>query len=233
MIIVIGSTQVRCRWLLVPLVSLCNSGGKTSPASPLCSPPTGSVHGSLGKKRWPLHALRGVWVPCPLPQPEKLPPPVLGSGAPASDKTVAVAPLSHACEVEMSQHLDAKAHSSLAYVNNFGPGLGKAHAATLGNPFKPIAPAPAPSSDLGQGSPKCSPCLRKGTPALTPASARTPHMEASPLATEHPPPVEAHNPQGKLSSPLISSRGGHLLLLLHSGIRDLRGKGDLSLVRWN
>ena len=34
-------------------------------------------------------------------QPEKLPPPVLGSGAPALDKTVAVASLSYACEVEM------------------------------------------------------------------------------------------------------------------------------------
>ena len=140
------------------------------------------------------------------PQPEKLPPPVLGSGAPASDKTVAAAPLSHACEVEMSQCLDAKAHSGLACVNNFGPGLGKAHATTLGNPFKPIAAAP--SSDLGQGSPKCSPCLRKGTPTPTPASAGTHQREASPPITEHPPPpVEAHNPQGKLSSPPISSRG--------------------------
>ena len=233
MIIVIGSTQVRCRWLLVPLVSLCNSGGKKSPASPLCSPPTGSVHGSLGKKRWPLHALRGVWVPCPLPQPEKLPPPVLGSGAPASDKTVAAAPLSHACEVEMSQCLDAKAHSGLACVNNFGPGLGKAHATTLGNPFKPIAAAP--SSDLGQGSPKCSPCLRKGTPAPTPTSVGTPQMEASPPITEHPPSPPSKHTILKVSSLHLQSprEGSHLLLLLHSGIRGLRRKGDLTLVRWN
>ena len=166
------------------------------------------------------------------PQPEKLPPPVLGSGAPASDKTVAAAPLSHACEVEMSQCLDAKAHLGLACVNNFGPGLGKAHAATLGNPFKPIAPAP--SSDLGQGSPKCSPCLRKGTPTPTPASAGTPQMEASPPITEHPPPQSKHTILKVSSLHLQSPReGSHLLLLLHSGIRGLRGKGDLTLVRRN
>ena len=221
----VGSTQVRFRWLLVPLVSLCNSGGKKSPASPLCSPPTGSVHGSLGKKRWPLHALRGVWVPCPLPQPEKLPPPVLGSGASTSDKTVAVAPLSHACEVEMGQRLDAKAQSGLACVNTFGPGLGKAHAASLGNPFKPTIPAS--SSDLGQGSPKCSSCLRKGTPA------GTPQMEASPPVTELSPLVEAHNPQGKLSSPPISSRGkssSSSTPFWDTGFERERGS---SLVWWN
>lgn len=59
------------------------------------------------------------------PQPEKLPPPVLGSGAPASDKTVATAPLSHVYEVEMGQRLDAMAHSGLACVNFFGPRRGR------------------------------------------------------------------------------------------------------------
>ena len=86
-----------------------------------------------------------------------------------------------------------------------GLGLGKAHVFVfLGNPFKPIVPVP--SNDLGQESPSCLPCLRKGTPASTPATVGTPQMEASPPVAEFPP-VEAHNPQGKLSLPSISSRG--------------------------
>ena len=64
----VGSTQVRCRWLLDPLVLLYNFGGKKSPAFPLGSPPTSLVLGSLGKTRWPLHALRGAWTPDLLPQ---------------------------------------------------------------------------------------------------------------------------------------------------------------------
>ena len=117
-------------------------------------------------------------------QPEKLPPLVLGSGAPASDKTIAAVFFSQACEVEMGQRLDAKA---LAYVKTSGPKLGKAHVSTkLGNPFKPIVLAP--SSDLGQGSLSCSPCLRKGIPAPTLATVGTPQMEASPPVAETPPP---------------------------------------------
>ena len=118
-------------------------------------------------------------------QPEKLPPPVLGSGAPASDKTIATDCLTQACEEEMGQHLDAKAQSGLACIKTFGPGLGKAQvSAKLGNPFKPIV-----SGDLGQGSLRCLSCLRKGIPAPTPTTNGTPQMEASsPVVETSPPP---------------------------------------------
>ena len=112
-----------------------------------------------------------------------------------------------------------------------GLGLGKAHVFVfLGNPFKPIVPVP--SNDLGQESPSCLPCLRKGTPASTPATVGTPQMEASlPLAEF--PPVEAHNPQGKLSLPSISSRGESSSSSTPLWDRGLRGKWDPSLVLWN
>lgn len=58
------------------------------------------------------------------PQPEKLPSPVLGSGAPVSDKIEAAAPQSHAYDRDLGQCLDATAHLVLACP--FGPGLGKA-----------------------------------------------------------------------------------------------------------
>ena len=123
------------------------------------------------------------------PQPEKLPPPGLGSGAPALDKTVATDCLTQAYEEEMGQHLDAKAQSGLACIKTFGPGLGKAHiSAKLGNPFKPIV-----FGDLRQGSLRCSPCQRKGIPAPIPATAGIPQMEAlSPVAETSPP---GRNPQ--------------------------------------
>ena len=119
------------------------------------------------------------------PQPEKLSSLVLGSGAPASDKTIATDCLTQACEEEMGQHLDAKAQSGLACIKTFGPGLGKAHiSAKLGNPFKPIV-----SGDLGQGSLRCLSCLRKGIPAPTPTTNGTPQMEASsPVVETSPPP---------------------------------------------
>ena len=159
------------------------------------------------------------------PQPEKLPPPVLGSGAPTSNKTGAAATLSHAREVEtsqrplsptydmdMGQSLNAMAHSSLACGSSFGSGLEKAQVSTtLGFPLKPLGLAL--SKDLGQGSPKCSPCWRRGTPAPAHTIARTPQMEASPLLDASTPaiepslPVEARNPQGMLSLPPISLRG--------------------------
>ena len=59
-------------------------------------------------------------------QPEKLPPLVLGSRAPASDMTGAATPPSHACDVDTGERMDAMAHSGLACANSFGPGLGKA-----------------------------------------------------------------------------------------------------------
>ena len=119
------------------------------------------------------------------PQPEKLSSLVLGSGAPASDKTIATDCLTQACEEEMGQHLDAKAQSGLACIKTFGPGLGKAQvSAKLGNPFKPIV-----SGDLGQGSLRCLSCLRKGIPAPTPTTNGTPQMEASsPVVETSPPP---------------------------------------------
>ena len=168
------------------------------------------------------------------PQPEKLPPPVLGSGAPALDKTVATDCLTQAYEEEMGQHLDAKAQSGLACIKTFGPRLGKAHvSAKLGNPFKPIV-----SGDLGQGSLRCLPCLRKGIPAPTPATNRTPQMEASSPVVETSPP---HPPPPSKPTILKVSflylrfpqEGSSLLLLLFSGIRGLRGKGDPVLVLWN
>ena len=159
------------------------------------------------------------------PQPEKLPPPVLGSGAPTSNKTGAAATLSHArevetgqrplspaCDMDMGQSLNAMAHSSLACGSSFGSGLEKAQVSTtLGFPLKPLGLAL--SKDLGQGSPKCSPCWRRGTPAPAHTIARTPQMEASPLLDASTPaiepslPVEARNPQGMLSLPPISLRG--------------------------
>ena len=130
------------------------------------------------------------------PQPKKPPSPILGSGAPASDKTGAIAPLSHACEVETGLHLDAMAHSGLACVYSFGSGLGKAQVlATLGVPFKPFDPTPP--NNLGQENPRCSPCRRRGTPALSPATAGTPQLEASPPVFEPSPLAEACNPQGR------------------------------------
>ncbi|KAL6325974.1 hypothetical protein AAG906_038466 [Vitis piasezkii] len=193
-------------WSLVPLVSLCNSSWKhrEDEVAPL------HVEGSVG-------FLPSSLVP---PQPEKLPPSVLGSGAPASDKTVAAAPLSHAYEVEMGQRLDAMAHSGLACVNFFGPRQGKAQVSTTqGNPFKPIDPAP--SNDLRQESPSYSPRRRRGTPDGTPQMEALPQMEVSPPINEPPHPRRC------------SQSSCHLLLLLHSKIRGLRGKGDLALVCWN
>lgn len=122
------------------------------------------------------------------------------SGAPASDKTIAAAPLFHACKVEISQRLDAMAHSCLAYVKLFGPGLGKAQvSATQGIPFKPFGPTP--NNDIRQGSPSCLPRWRRGTPT------KTLQMEASPLVNEPSPLVKAHNPQGMLSLPPTPLRG--------------------------
>ena len=60
------------------------------------------------------------------PQLEKLPLPILGSRAPALDMIGAATPPFHACDVDTSQRMDVMAHSGLAYVNSFGPGLGKA-----------------------------------------------------------------------------------------------------------
>ena len=72
--------------------------------------------GSVGSQPSPLVSL----------QPEKLPPSVLGSRAPASDMTGAATPPSHACDVDTGERMDAMAHSGLACANSFGPGLGKA-----------------------------------------------------------------------------------------------------------
>ena len=156
--------------------------------------------------------------------PEKLPPPVSGSGAPASNKIKAVESLAQACEgasMDLGQHSVARAHSGLACAKAFGPGLEKALvSAKYGPPFKPNTPAP--SSDLGQGSPKCPSCLRKRAFAPIPCIVGTPQMEAttSPVA-EISFPAETHNSQGKPSFPPISSRGEHFFFFY-----SFLGSGD-------
>eukprot|EP00261_Vitis_vinifera_P021204 XP_010652351.1 PREDICTED: uncharacterized protein LOC104879812 [Vitis vinifera] len=156
--------------------------------------------------------------------PEKLPPPVSGSGAPTSNKIKAVESLAQACEgasMDLGQHSVARAHSGLACAKAFGPGLEKALvSAKYGPPFKPNTPAP--SSDLGQGSPKCPSCLRKRAFAPIPCIVGTPQMEAttSPVA-EISFPAETHNSQGKPSFPPISSRGEHFFFFY-----SFLGSGD-------
>lgn len=146
------------------------------------------------------------------PQPKKLPPPVLGSGAPVSDKTSAAAPLSHACIVETGQRMVALAYSGLDCGISSRPGLGKAQvSASQGNPLKLFGPVP--SIVLGQGSPICSPCRRRRTPVMSSAIAKTPQLEAASLLEVSPPakgitlpPSEARKPQGMLPQSPISLR---------------------------
>ena len=111
--------------------------------------------------------------------------------------------------MDLGQRPVARAHSGLAYAKAFGLGLEKALvSAKFGPPFKPKAPAP--SSDLGQGSPKCPSCLRKRAFALTPCTIGTLRMEAttSPVA-ENFFLAETHNSQGKPFFPSNFSRGEH------------------------
>ena len=75
------------------------------------------------------------------------------------------------------------------------------------------------SIDLGHGSPICPPCRRRGALAPSPALASSsvpdrnplrvasPQMDAPPPVNGSSPSVEARNPQGALSLPLISLRG--------------------------
>ena len=104
--------------------------------------------------------------------PEKLPPPVSGSGSLASNKNEVVESLIQACKgssMDLGQRPIARAHSGLACAKAFGPGLEKTLvSAKFGPSFKPNAPAP--SSNLGQGSSKCPSCLRKRDFALTPCT---------------------------------------------------------------
>ena len=156
-------------------------------------------------------------------QPEKLPPPVLGTGAPASNMTGAAArpsparavetgqhSLSQAHNEETGQHLDAMAHSGLACGSSFGLGLGKAQVPVyLGSSRKPLGPAL--SKDLGQESPSYSPRRRSGTPAMTLSIARTSQKDASPLldapttAFEPSLPVEARKTPWLEASPLLEA----------------------------
>ncbi|KAL6343049.1 hypothetical protein AAG906_017861 [Vitis piasezkii] len=145
-----------------------------------------------------------------LPQTEKLPSPVLGSGAPTSDKTGAAATPSHAHEVETGRHplspardletgqcMDALAHSGLACGASFGPGLGKAQvSASLGSPPKPLT---------------LSARRRREAPAPALTFAESPQMEAWPRldtptsATEPSLPVEACKIPQRHASPLLDA----------------------------
>ena len=158
-----------------------------------------------------------------LPQTEKLPSPVLGSGAPTSDKTGAAAtpshahkvetgwhPLSPASDLETGQCMDALAHSGLACGASFGPGLGKAQVSTsLGSAPKPLGPAHLNVS--GRGSPKCSSSRRREAPAPALTFAESPQMEAWPCldtptsATEPSLPVEACKIPQRHASPLLDA----------------------------
>ncbi|RVW12506.1 hypothetical protein CK203_082430 [Vitis vinifera] len=159
-----------------------------------------------------------------------------GAGALASDKIKAVENLAQACEgasMDLGQHSVARAHSGLACAKAFGPGLEKALvSAKYGPPFKPNTPAP--SSDLGQGSPNCPSCLRKRAFAPIPCIVGTPQMEAmtSPVA-EISFPAETHNSQGKPSFPPISSRGEHFSSSTPFWALGIEREGDPSLVLWN
>ncbi|RVW43928.1 hypothetical protein CK203_072334 [Vitis vinifera] len=124
-------------------------------------------------------------------QPEKLPSPTLGTGAPTTDMTGEAAPssparamekgqfpLSQARVEESGQLLDVLAHSSLT----------------------------SPSKALGHESPSCSLC-RCGAPSATPSFSRTPQKVASPLldAPTASLPVEASKShQMEASSPVES-----------------------------
>ena len=126
--------------------------------------------------------------------------------------TEAIESLAQACKgasMDLGQRPVARAHSGLAYAKAFGLGLEKALvSAKFGPPFKPKAPAP--SSDLGQGSPKCPSCLRKRAFAPTPCTIGTPRMEATTsTVAEISFPAKTHSSQGKPSFPSNSSRGEH------------------------
>ncbi|RVW39535.1 Retrovirus-related Pol polyprotein from transposon TNT 1-94 [Vitis vinifera] len=170
------------------LLRSANSGGKKSPAiSTVASPLTG-----FGARK--------------LRDDEVAP-----SRAEGSTRPLQLTALPKPTEEEMGQHLDAKAQSGLACIKTFGPGLGKAHvSAKLGNPFKPIV-----SGDLGQGSLRCLPCLRKGIPAPTPATNRTPQMEASsPVVETSPPPPPPSKPT------ILKREGGSCSGLVESMPRE-------------
>ncbi|RVW15130.1 hypothetical protein CK203_083331 [Vitis vinifera] len=181
-------------------------------------------------------------------QPEKLPSPTLGTGAPATDMMGAAAPSSPARAMETGQYplsqarveetgqlLDVLAHLSLTCGRPFGPGLGKAQVPiSLGSSLKPLGPTP--SKALGQESPSCS-LRRSGAPSATPSFSRTPrrlHRHFW-MHRRHPfPSMLAKPPRWKrhplwnrrcmhLSFPSPSKLGTHPLLLLLSGTRGLRG----------
>ena len=79
--------------------------------------------------------------------PEKLPPPVSGSGSPASNKTEVVESLIQAYKgssMDLGQRPIVRAHSSLAYAKAFGSGLEKTLvSAKFGPSFKPNTPTPS------------------------------------------------------------------------------------------
>ncbi|RVW47728.1 Transposon TX1 uncharacterized 149 kDa protein [Vitis vinifera] len=123
-------------------------------------------------------------------QPEKLPSPTLGTGAPTTDMMGEAAPSSPARAMEKGQYplsqarveesgqlLDVLGHSSLTCGRPFGPRLGKAQV-SMGSSLKPLGPAP--SKALGQEIPSCS-LRRSGAPSVTPSFSRTPQKVASPL----------------------------------------------------
>ncbi|RVW36392.1 hypothetical protein CK203_083810 [Vitis vinifera] len=107
--------------------------------------------------------------------------------------------------MDLGQRPVARAHSGLAYAKAFGLGLEKALvSAKFGPPFKPKAPAP--SSDLGQGSPKCPSCLRKRAFAPTPCTIGTPRMEATTsTVAEISFPAKIHSSQGGSFFGLVES----------------------------
>ena len=158
--------------------------------------------------RWPLHALREAWAPClllrkPLCCQKSYPRLSWGMMPLPWTRPKLLRALPKPAKVP----LWTWAHSGLACAKAFGPGLEKALvSAKFGPPFKPNALAP--SSDLGQGSPKCPLCLRKSAFAPTPCTVGTPRMEAttSPVA-EISFPAETHSSQDKPSFPPNSSRG--------------------------
>ncbi|RVW85175.1 hypothetical protein CK203_032900 [Vitis vinifera] len=130
------------------------------------------------------------------PQPEKLSPPVLGRDD-ASDKSKSIAHQALACDLDLGLGLDASAHPDLA--RPFGLGLGKAHSsASLGNTYIPLGPASP--SDLGLGTPTCSPRRRRGSPVESPQLEALSHLEVT-SANDLPPTVEGRNPQGMLLPP--------------------------------
>ena len=149
-------------------------------------------------------------------QPEKLPSPTLGTGAPTTDMMGEAAPSSPARAMEKGQYplsqarveesgqlLDVLAHSSLTCGRPFGPRLGKAQV-SMGSSLKPLGPAP--SKALGQEIPSCS-LRRSGAPSVTPSFSRTPQKVASPLldAPTASLPVEASKThQMEASSPVES-----------------------------